>query len=159
MDWYLDFEWQTLSSEDEDALDDLMDRLADFSPALAKSKDLLRTALVLDAPDAESAIMVALRHVRSALRATNIETVLTQISAVTNEVMAARLREGSIPRLVGITEIAKYLGVTRQRASELAKSNGFPPSVTRLASGPVWLEASMMHFASRWKRVPGRRSA
>jgi predicted DNA-binding transcriptional regulator AlpA len=69
------------------------------------------------------------------------------------------LAEGSIPQLVGIREIAKFLGVSPQRASELAKSGSFPRPVTKLASGPVWLEASMRQFASDWKRVPGRPAA
>jgi hypothetical protein len=159
MDWYLNFEWQISSPVDEDQFDDLMTGLADFSPSIATSNRRIRTSIALDAPDAEAAIATGLDYVRSALRAIGIDSALTHVDADTDEEMAARLREVSLPRLVGITEIANYLGVTRQRASELGKSEGFPRAVTRLASGPVWLEASMLRFASNWKRTPGRRSA
>jgi hypothetical protein len=36
-------------------------------------------------------------------------------------------------RLVGVTEIAKVLGVSKQRASQLCNSKGFPDPVDRVA--------------------------
>ena len=159
MDWHVNFEWQTSASLNEDALDEFMSRLADLSPALSRSKSVLGMSIAVTAPDAESAIGIGLRHARGALGALDLEAVLTHIGTDTTEAVVARLREGAIPRLVGVKEVAGLLGVSPQRASELAKSVSFPRPVTKLASGPVWLEASIQHFASDWKRLPGRRAA
>lgn len=41
-------------------------------------------------------------------------------------------------QLAGLTEIAEMLGVTRQRASQLAASKEFPKPLDRIAAGPVW---------------------
>jgi predicted DNA-binding transcriptional regulator AlpA len=48
--------------------------------------------------------------------------------------------------LVGIAEIASKLGVSRQRASQLSTSKGFPAPAARLGMGPVWRTAAV----ERW---------
>ena len=53
-------------------------------------------------------------------------------------------------------EVAEILGVSRQRASELASSAGFPRPVANLAAGPVWLLSSINSFNEKWERRPGR---
>lgn len=40
--------------------------------------------------------------------------------------------------LVGTTEVAKMLGVTRQRVLQLAKEEGFPEPTVILKGGYVW---------------------
>lgn len=40
--------------------------------------------------------------------------------------------------LVGLTEVGELLGVSRQRAAQLAESAGFPAPVAELASGRIW---------------------
>lgn len=54
--------------------------------------------------------------------------------------------------LMGVSEIGDYLGVSRQRVTQLAKLKGFPEPVVRLASGPVWESADV----ERWARETGR---
>jgi predicted DNA-binding transcriptional regulator AlpA len=53
---------------------------------------------------------------------------------------------------MGITEIAKMLGVTRQRVHQLAKSYGFPEPVARLAQGPIWHATDVEEWAERTGR-------
>lgn len=67
-----------------------------------------------------------------------------------------RLAEPAYPELVGITEIAALLGVTRQRASALQTRSGFPQPLQVLASGPVWPRTWIDRFASTWERKGGR---
>ncbi|MGH2769000.1 MAG: hypothetical protein ACRDJF_00515 [Actinomycetota bacterium] len=57
--------------------------------------------------------------------------------------------------LVGVTELARILGVSRQRASELARSRTFPKPLANLASGPVWAEDAVRSFSKTWNRRPG----
>ena len=40
--------------------------------------------------------------------------------------------------LMGLKEIADLLGVSRQRAGQLAATKGFPEPVARLAAGPIY---------------------
>lgn len=54
--------------------------------------------------------------------------------------------------LVGLTEIARMLGVSRQRVGQLAKVEGFPEPTVVLAAGPVWESADV----EAWARAAGR---
>lgn len=61
--------------------------------------------------------------------------------------------------LVGTTEVADLLGVSRQRAHALAREHpGFPVPLVRLSSGPIWDRHAVERFAERWDRRPGRRA-
>ena len=62
----------------------------------------------------------------------------------------------ALPELVGVAEVAELLEVTRQRASALARSSGFPAPVVTLRSGPVWTRGSVDRFVEGWPRRPGR---
>lgn len=55
--------------------------------------------------------------------------------------------------LVGVQEIAKLLGVTRQRVDELTRTHAdFPKPEAELAGGRVWLRADV----EAWARHTGR---
>ena len=45
--------------------------------------------------------------------------------------------------LVGLTEIARMLDVSRQRAHQLAQTDGFPRPTAELSSGRVWETADV----------------
>lgn len=67
------------------------------------------------------------------------------------------LARPNFPELVGISEIAVMAGVTRQRASKLARQAGFPIPVAELKSGPIWTKDSLNTFlVDGWARKPGR---
>lgn len=59
---------------------------------------------------------------------------------------------------MGLAEAATFLGVSKQRVGQLdeTRPKGFPPPVTRLACGPVWLAQDIERFASTWDHKPGR---
>lgn len=54
--------------------------------------------------------------------------------------------------LMGATEIADLLGVSRQRVQQLAKTEGFPAPHDVLTMGAVWLKVDI----ERWARETGR---
>ena len=62
--------------------------------------------------------------------------------------------------LVGLTEIATLLGVTRQRAGQIARDyEDFPAPVAELASGRIWETAAVEGWAEAHPvRPPGRPS-
>ncbi len=59
--------------------------------------------------------------------------------------------------LVGYREIAHMLGVSPQRAKQLADDRpDFPPAIGRPAAGPVFTRSSVEAFAATWERKAGR---
>jgi predicted DNA-binding transcriptional regulator AlpA len=53
---------------------------------------------------------------------------------------------------MGLTEVAAFLGVSRQRAHQLSKTDTFPEPVARLSAGLIWESADV----ERWARQTGR---
>lgn len=60
------------------------------------------------------------------------------------------------PNLVDLPAIAELLGVTRQRAGQLAAGPGFPAPVAELTIGRVWTRESVEEWAAESRRGPGR---
>ena len=60
--------------------------------------------------------------------------------------------------LVGLSEIATMLGVSRQRAGQIVRDyDDFPPPVAELASGRIWETAAVETWAEAHPvRPPGR---
>lgn len=57
---------------------------------------------------------------------------------------------------LGVTELARSLGVSRQRVAELRTRRDFPDPVAELAAGPVWRGSTLRRFVESWDRKPGR---
>jgi predicted DNA-binding transcriptional regulator AlpA len=55
--------------------------------------------------------------------------------------------------LVGLTEIATVLEVSRQRVDQLSRVPGFPVPVAELASGRIWLRSDIEEWARREGRI------
>lgn len=59
--------------------------------------------------------------------------------------------------LVGFKDVAEMLGVSPQRAKQLAEERpDFPPPVGRPAAGPVYTRDSVSAWAATWERKGGR---
>ena len=58
--------------------------------------------------------------------------------------------------LMGLKEIADLLGVSRQRAGQLAATEGFPQPVARLAAGPIFESADVEAWAKTRNTKSGR---
>lgn len=81
---------------------------------------------------------------------------LVRIEIVDEAELDRELEVPTYPNILGVSELAHLLGVTRQRASELARSKKFAEPLAVLASGPIWLESSIQRFVKEWTRRPGR---
>ncbi len=68
----------------------------------------------------------------------------------------AELATSGFPDVVGVSEAAALLGVSRQRLDQLTARDDFPEPMVRLAAGPIWLRWSIEAFLRRWPRKPGR---
>ena len=81
-----------------------------------------------------------------------------ELEARTEVALDAELAKPPFPEVVGATEAARMLGVSRQRLYQLAERDDFPPPMVQLAAGPVWLTDSIRAFERSWDRRPGRRA-
>jgi hypothetical protein len=86
-----------------------------------------------------------------------IQAVLLEVA--TADDLDVQLSQPTFPVLLGVAEVAEMLNVTKQRASELAKTGTFPRPVAELAAGPVWTEPIIQQFVETWRRKPGRPAA
>lgn len=66
------------------------------------------------------------------------------------------LEQPTYPPVLGVAELADRLGVSRQRASQIARTDNFPKPYAELASGPVWFDPNVRRFVNQWDRKPGR---
>jgi hypothetical protein len=116
--------------------------------------------LAVEADSAEAAVALASSTFRAAAeRAMGGEVAIVSVDAKTAEEADRELAEvpGHLD-LVGTKEIAEMLGVTKQRVSDLARSDRFPAPVVHLAVGRIWTRPSIGHFLDEWDRRPGRPS-
>lgn len=59
-------------------------------------------------------------------------------------------------KLVNGAEIARLLGVTRERVHQLRQTPGFPRPVDHLPNGRLWWREDVERWAGEWRREPGR---
>ena len=81
-----------------------------------------------------------------------------ELETKTEAALDEELAKPPFPEVVGATEAARMLGVSRQRLYQLAERDDFPPPMVQLAAGPVWLTDSIRAFEGSWDRRPGRRA-
>lgn len=142
---------------DADAIDDLIAVLEDYSPAVSYGSHRWAVELSVAAPDGGAALNAGVTTVYKAAEKAAVPRWPVVRVAVTSAVLVdTELSQSNIPTLVGVSEVGDLLGVSRQRASELARTADFPLPVASLASGPVWLEPAVLRFAKSWTRRPGR---
>jgi len=79
-----------------------------------------------------------------------------QIRVLPADDFAGEIAHPAPVELMGVSEIAELLGVSRQRVNQLIAGEDFPRPVSRLAAGPVFTTASIEAFQKRWTRKSGR---
>jgi Phage integrase, N-terminal SAM-like domain len=144
-------------------LEDLAERLAIASPAVSGSVEPQQERgwsiqlHIADAHDSQQAHDRALRLVGPAAEELHFPPwPVVKVEVTEWERFITELERPNRPELVGVTELADLAGVSRQRASILARRSGFPEPVAELASGPVWERRQVERFLADWSRRPGR---
>lgn len=152
---------------DEDTVALLAKSLAEYTPAIALEQDGsgigVSMNLTADSPAevssrASSIVEQALGRIMHQSGKPRNALAVVEIEAKTLERLEREIETPNYPDLCGITELARMIGVTRQRASALAASPGFPRPLAVLASGPVWPKAWVQRFVDAWPRRAGRPS-
>jgi len=154
-EWHATVEVSQLALND-DQIDILTDELPGYA-VLAHSADRGRLTMrfTVNAATLRQATDVALRAARHACGVAFAPGVseLTQIRVLPVDDQVKELEYPQPQDLVGYVEIAEILGVSRQRARELATTNpDFPRPLAQLAASPVYTLPSVTAFAARWPR-------
>jgi hypothetical protein len=148
---------------DEEAVELFTTCLDAYSPAVTGAITPEQTRIwsvqltIEDAEEPTQAAEQALRAARDAASKSGLPPwPVVKLEATEWERFDASLDEPNTPDLVGVAELAELCGVTRQRASVLARSEGFPEPLAELASGPVWDLRMVNRFVREWPRKAGR---
>jgi hypothetical protein len=153
MEWVVSLEADVPGPFSAELGDRLIDELQEYSPAVGGREGRMGVTMSVEAATDRQAFDRA----RTALfRGLGRGTRIVDVRVQTVAELERELEAPSVPALAGIREIAEVLGVSRQRASELASSSGFPKPVANLAAGPVWLYATIRSFNEGWERRTGR---
>lgn len=162
----LEAEGDVSDALDDNALTDLMSILEPYSPSISASRPTrdrgprYGATLWVDADDIGSAMANAVPAFHEAVEKASLPPwPVVRLEVMTEAQFDDDLASRAFPVLIGVSELAELLGVTRQRASMLAKSAAFPRPVADLYAGPVWTEPSVRRFIDDWERKPGRRKA
>jgi hypothetical protein len=142
---------------DEDGIGDLIEALSQESAAVSFLPGRYSVRLTVQASDIPAALAEATSRASGAVEKARLPLwPFVQATVLTAEEFDRELRQPALPVLLGVAELAERLGVTRQRASDLARASSFPRPITTLASGPVWAEPTVTRYIGTWTRRPGR---
>ena len=155
--WSVHTELHSITTPDS-VLDEMTDLLAGYSPAVGFAPNgNVSIDMTVEASTARQAIDRALKAITKAARDAGASDVVLGVELMTEAEQERRLTTPQIPELCGLSEVGDILGVTRQRAGQLASDNDdFPPAVARLKAGPVYVKWQVEAFKSRWARRAGR---
>ncbi len=157
-EWTVELHRETGGGEpDRDALDTYLDQLVEVHAAVsATPQGRVSARLTITAPNPATAVAAALEADTAASAAAGLTgpvTALTVADASTPDGDATWIRTP----LLGLTDIGKLLGVSRQRAGQLATEHPlFPTAVARAGVGPLYEEVAILAFRDSWERKGGR---
>lgn len=113
--------------------------------------------LTIHAPTAPAAVTSAVTIVaRAAAKVGAPAADVVHVEATEWARFEADLDRRNFPDVVGASEVADLLAVSKQRLTTLSKRLDFPECAARLASGPIWTRPAIEGFLERWDRKPGR---
>ncbi len=157
-EWTVELHRETgRASPDEDFLETYLDGLIDHHPAVgATPQGRVTSLMTIAAADPVEATSIALDAESAAAAAATLDGRVTAVvvaDAATPDGEATWVRTP----LLGYTEVGKLLGVSRQRAKQLADDHpAFPPASARADRGPLYEEVAIKAFKDTWKRKVGR---
>lgn len=153
MEWVVSLDAIIRGTFSGELVDRVLEGLKEYSPAAGGRGERIGVTMSVEASTDRQAFDRAHRALRQVLGARS-KVVDARVQSV--EELESEVEAPAVPALAGISEVAEILGVSRQRASELAGSGGLPGPVADLAAGPVWLRSTIVSFNERWERRPGR---
>lgn len=157
-DWTVELHRETGRGDpDRTALDTYLDALSDNHAALSVTRQgRISSRLTVTTPDPPAAAARALEAEEAANAVARLGGHVTAVIVADADTFDGEATWIRTP-LLGLTDIAKRLGVSRQRAGQLANDHPlFPPAATRAGSGPLYEEVAILAFQDNWERKAGR---
>lgn len=149
--WSAYVELHSITTPDS-VLDEMHDLLAEHHASIGFApNDNLSVQLSVEATTARQAIDAAIKAVTKAARDAGAPDQVVGVELVTEAEQERRLASPVVPDLAGLTEAGEILGVSKQRAGQLADTTDFPTAVAHLKSGPVFVTEQVRTFAARRK--------
>ncbi|MFD7161368.1 hypothetical protein ACFV9C_42750 [Kribbella sp. NPDC059898] len=161
-DWTAVVDWTYPITPNTAQLDEWLGQLEGLSAAihdepaedLGRDKVRCSATISFEAATLRQAAAEAIRLIESATGAK-----ASGVNVVTTREFRRRLTEPQFPRMVSYTQIGQKLGVSRQRAREIATTvKGFPAAAIEGPNGPLYVEELVDAFGARWDRKVGRPS-
>lgn len=153
--WSASLDFLTAEPFTEDTAFDLLDALNDYGASVGMNPDYSGGSAVffVDADNAVDAASKAVELLKEqpCTRDADIVSIHTQTEAHLDEELA----QAAIPPLVGNAEIARMAGVSRQRATQIRKSPGFPKPAVTVRQGELYVKAAVEDWLERWERRAG----
>lgn len=161
--WSVLIETEAIAGEqpvDFDRIEELLDILGPYSPSATYSANRYGCRFAVEQPTWLAAVDTAVMLWQEASQKADLPdwpVILFEVTA--SSALEASLEEPNFPQLLGVGEVARLVGVSKQRVSELARGRNWPRPVVTLSSGPVWLESTIRQFVAQWDRRPGPKQA
>lgn len=141
----------------EEQIDTIVDALERYAGVVSYNVRVISARLFIIAPTPLRAFGAGLQIFMAVLRKTGVRpTHISDVEVQAWSDLERRLDMPNVPELVGVAEVAQLLHVSKQRASEVARSKVFPRPIAELASGPIWKKVAILRHATQWSRKPGR---
>lgn len=157
MEWSVSIDYGVARAPDDRLLDDVAERLAQHSGVVFVGSRSIGAMIAVSSADLASAAKLADAIIRTAMRRSGIRiTSMIESHAIEWTRFEETLSQPPVPELVGATEAAALLGVSRQRFHEIRRTLDFPAPLTEVAATPLWTRAGIDEFLRGWARKPGR---
>ena len=157
-EWSVDLVVDVGHEIDGDTLAELGERLEAHVASVGEEPEPGRLGVQMhtEAPSIRKGLDAAVRAVTDALRAVELRGEVIDARVMTAAEFERQQMCPTLPPLMGLAEVAEFLGVSRQRVNQLVKENPqYFREVVRTASGPLYAEAAVSAFKAR-RRRPGR---
>ncbi|HVE91413.1 MAG TPA: hypothetical protein VNE62_03790 [Actinomycetota bacterium] len=141
-----------------DAVEGALDKLKDLHAAASYGPSSFSFRMTVAADSPIAAAVAGIGRLAGVASTVGLpDWPLECVEAIPDEALEAELQKpASSEILVGVSEIALMLGVSKQRASMFTRRSDFPSPVAQLGAGPVWSGREVRNFVNHWARRPGR---
>lgn len=159
-DWDVSVDFAPFPGEEFDSrvAEDLLDATEKYDGVVSVLPRRITIAVTLAASTYWEAVGSGVSVAQDALRAAGCRDDLPveRVEAKTAERAEKDLDEPTFPEMFGVSEVAEFLRVSKQRVSELRESGRLPEPLSELRAGPVWPRPTIERFLEGWARRPGR---
>jgi predicted DNA-binding transcriptional regulator AlpA len=156
--WVVTMTFATEVPVEEKQLEALSDRFDELDWSVAADPDgtISATSYLDDDESLTSAVPVVIEVADRTMADVGLTAHMVNMQIMTEEYREELAQAPQLPELVAATDIAKLLGVSRQRVNQLQHDHpDFPRPVVYTGGGSLWTKYAIDRFLATWNRRPG----